>query len=73
MKTSRTHEPTKQIAPIGPLAWDALLSKAIKRAEAKGDPRLEGLRKAIREGKSESTLRKYGIISEMDLDREFPG
>jgi hypothetical protein len=67
---SRTHNQTKQ--PVkGPLAWDRLLSQAISLAEKKGDQRLEGLRSAIREGKSEQVLRKYGIISEADLTREF--
>jgi hypothetical protein len=56
---------------MGPLAWDKLLSQAIALAEKKGDPRLEDLRRSIREGKSEGTLRKYGIISEADLQREF--
>jgi len=72
MKTARTHEPIKQITPVGPLAWDALMSRAIKRAETTGDPRLEALRRAIRQGKSEITLRKFGIISDRDLEREFP-
>lgn len=71
MKT-RTHVQPLKKAPLGPVEWNHLLAKAIKRAEAKGDPRLAGLRRASMDGKAESVLRKFGIISETDLLREFP-
>jgi hypothetical protein len=69
---TRTHIPTVKRAPAGPLEWNHLLSKAIKRAELKGDNRLAGLRKASSDGKAESILRRFGILSEADLVREFP-
>jgi hypothetical protein len=70
MKT-RTNVPVKPKTPVGPLAWNTLMSKAIQRALAKGDPRVSVLRRAIQAGKSEEVLRGYGIISEADLAREF--
>lgn len=70
MKT-RTHVPVKPKTPLGPLAWNTLMSRAIQRAAAVGDPRAAVFRRAIQAGKSELTLREHGIISEADLDREF--
>jgi len=72
MKT-RAHEEVKQLTPKGTLAWDRLMSQAIKRAEMTEDRRLAGLQKAIQEGKSEQILRSFGIVSEADLQREFQG
>jgi hypothetical protein len=72
MKT-RVHVESKQLTPKGVMAWDTLMSQAITKAEATGDRRLAGLRRAIQEGKSEQVLRSFGIISEADLQREFQG
>lgn len=70
--TTRHNSPkTENIAPKNTNGWNSLLSAAIKRAEAKGDNRLASLRSAMVNGKAESVLRKYGIISEADIIREF--
>lgn len=70
VRTLKKVEPKK--GALSPLGWDQLMRLAIRRAEATGDKRLEGLRKALRDGKSEMLLRKLGVISEDDLPREFP-
>jgi hypothetical protein len=49
-----------------------LLRKAITRAEAVKDRRLEGLRNAQVKDQAEKHLRLMGIIHERDIDREFP-
>jgi len=52
--------------------WKQLLVKAIQRAEATGDRRLEGLKRALVDGQAERHLRRLGIIHDVDLSREFP-
>jgi len=70
---TRKHTPTtKTKTPAGPHGWDTLLSKTIQRATLTRDPRLAGLRRAMTEGKSERILRQMGILSDKDIDREFP-
>lgn len=64
--------PKKPLGPQNIYEWNALLSKTIQRAAAVGDRRLEGLRKAMTDGRSEKILRQMSILSEVDLDREFP-
>jgi hypothetical protein len=54
------------------VGWEQLLRKAILRAEKAQDRRLEGLKKALQDRRSELLLRKMGVICEADLDREFP-
>jgi hypothetical protein len=49
------------------------MRKVIDRAERTRDRRLAGLRKAMLEGKAEDHLRLLGIISEVDIRREFQG
>lgn len=58
---------------LSPTGWDGLILKAIRLAEIQEDRRLEGLRRASEEGRSELFLRKLGIICDADLAREFPG
>lgn len=57
---------------MSPVGWDALMRKVIARAEETEDRRLEGLKKACEEGRSEAFLRRMGIICEVDIVREFP-
>ncbi len=64
--------PPKSTAPRNIHEWNSLLSKAILRAEKLGDRRLEGLRKAMMDGRSEKILRQMSILSDVDIDREFP-
>lgn len=71
--TTRTHtQQTKKPIPASPQEWNRLLSQTIRRAEALQSPRLAGLRKAMLDGKAEKHLREMGILSEVDVDREFP-
>lgn len=63
----------KPTAPTTASGWNTLLSQAIKRAEVRGDNRLAGLKRAMVEGQAEKTLRRLGILTETDLQREFPG
>lgn len=56
----------------GPLEWERLLLRAIQLAERRNDNRLPALRAAKTAGKAESVLRKFGVISQADLAREFP-
>lgn len=44
----------------------------IRRAEQSQDRRLLGLRAALADGKTETALRRLGIIHEIDVEREFP-
>lgn len=71
--TTRQNTPkAAKLAPTNSNGWNLLLSQAIRRAEARGDVRLASLKSAMRDGKAESVLRRYGIISDGDLKREFP-
>ena len=71
--TTRKNEPApkKPAHPTTATGWTSLLSQAIKRAEAKGDIRLAGLKRAMVEGTAEKTLRKLSILTDVDLQREF--
>lgn len=69
---AQTVKSTKPTPPTQVNGWNQLLSQVIKQAEAIGDPRLAALRKAMMDGRSESVLRKFGILSASDVDREFP-
>lgn len=64
--------PSKTSAPKNIHEWNTLLSVTIQRAEALGDRRVEGLRKAMVEGRAEKMLRQMSILSDADLVREFP-
>lgn len=70
---TRKHDTTQ--APKNPTTatgWNQLLTKAIRRAEARSDNRTQALKRAMIQGSAESTLRRYSILSETDLNREFP-
>jgi hypothetical protein len=71
---TRKNEPTvkKPAPPATPSAWNSLLSQAIRRAEMTGDNRLAGLKRAMVEKTAEKTLRKLGILTSTDMQREFP-
>lgn len=59
-------------APERKVDWYRLMQLVIRRAEQVEDRQLSGLRRALADGKSEQTLRRLGIIHEVDIDREFP-
>ena len=50
--------------------WSRLYDEALKRAEATEDVRVKDLRHFSSD--KESALRRLSIITEVDLDREFP-
>lgn len=62
----------KRLGPQGPQDWSQLMSTVIQRAQALQDPRLQGLQEAMTLGKAEQALRRMGILTEVDLLREFP-
>lgn len=70
--TTRTNTQVQRKLPAGPHEWAKLMTQTIQRAERLRDPRLPGLRRAMTEGKAEAALRRLGILSSVDLDREFP-
>lgn len=77
MAKSRVFSPTGQ-SPVKPKhpqtaeGWRSLIDRAIERATEGGDRRLTGLQKAKTDGKAEVHLRSMGILSEIDILREFP-
>lgn len=55
----------------GPLSkWKNLYKQALQRAEATGDTRLKDLKHWASD--PEVALRHLSIVSQVDLDREFP-
>jgi hypothetical protein len=68
-----TQKPQRKIqAPDRKVDWHRLMQQVIRRAEQLGDRQLEGLRRALADGKAEQTLRRMGVIHSVDIDREFP-
>lgn len=72
MSTRKHIAPPPSKTPQGLSGWNNLLTKTIQRATQNRDPRVAGLRRAMTEGRSEKALRQMGILSEVDIDREFP-
>jgi hypothetical protein len=62
-------DPNLAVRSVG---WDQLIQRAIQRAEQLKDPRLGMLRQGARQGRAQQTLKRLGIIGEVDLAREFP-
>ena len=60
------------VMPKTTAEWEKLMRVVIAKAEAQGDRRIHGLRKALVDGKAERTLRMMGIIHLGDLPRVFP-
>lgn len=65
--TTRLNQPVKA-SPN----WDRLMKLTLMRAQAIEDSRLLSFQAACNKGQSQEILKRYGIISEKDLDREFP-
>jgi hypothetical protein len=57
--------------PKSHLEWEALLKRALDHAEKTGDRRANGLRAALGTGRAAVILKKFGIVGEGDLEREF--
>lgn len=74
MRKTRLLVPTTQSvrAPQTVQEWNRLMMDVIAQAETTEDRRLPGLRKALVDGKAETHLRRLGIISAVDMGREFP-
>lgn len=64
---TRLHDPVKAYPN-----WDRLMTLALVRAQQVGDPRYQSLQRACTNGQSQEILRRYGVISEKDIEREFP-
>jgi hypothetical protein len=54
-----------------PREWRTLCRQALERANAVGDRRAKGLELALTTRREQAILRSLGILSELDLDREF--
>jgi hypothetical protein len=59
-------------APKSHTEWTKLMRLVVERAEALQHRHLPGLRASLAKGNAEKHLRTLGIISQADLDREFP-
>lgn len=71
--TTRFLNPTPAAGiPKNSIEWHRLMTQAIARAEAGGSKRVQILRQALASGQIEQTLRRMGIISVVDIEREFP-
>jgi hypothetical protein len=53
-----------------PIEWTRLFREAVARAEKLGDPRAKRLKAGSRD--PAGTLKRMSILSNTDLDREFP-
>lgn len=51
--------------------WQGLMKVVLQRSQQQGRP-TQDLQEAFRQGQSEQHLRRLGIISLTDIDREFP-
>lgn len=58
-------------APMDVLGWQALMQRTLTRLRLLGRRNM-WLEQAYMNGKSEDALRRLGILSDTDLDREFP-
>lgn len=68
MRSLRRHIKRKGRGPDK--KWRRLYASALERAEAVGDPRVQDLKHFADD--PEQAVRRLGVISETDLDREFP-
>ncbi len=58
--------------PKNSVEWHRLMMQVIARAQTTGARHLPGLRQAVASGQIETTLRRMGILSSTDIEREFP-
>lgn len=72
MKTRLLDGKKAVAAPQSKDDWDRLMAKAIERATATSSRLQGGLQQALAAGKSEQVLRRLGILSMADLEREIP-
>lgn len=69
--TTRLVNPPKKKGPASMAEWQKLLHAVIDRTQRLGIPN-EALRAAFAQVRSEQVLRRMGILSQVDIDREFP-
>lgn len=67
----RKPQATPRRTAATPREWRTLCEKALTRAKAVGDRRVKGLEQALATHREQATLRSLGILSDLDLDREF--
>ena len=72
MTTRLLNAPLVPPAPRNSLEWHQLMMQVISRAQTVESRFLPGLRQAVTAGQIEPTLRRLGILSLTDIDREFP-
>ncbi len=65
--TTRLTQPVKAVPN-----WDRLMKLTLIRAQAIEDSRYLAFQMACNKGQGQEILKRYGIISERDIDREFP-
>jgi len=70
-KTVRLTSPPKRKGPANTAEWQKLLQVVIDRMQRLGLPN-DSLRAAYGQVRSEEVLRRMGILSQVDIDREFP-
>lgn len=58
--------------PANPYAWEALLRKALAVTVKQNHRMQHGMRQALVDGKAQEFCRKHSLISEADIQREFP-
>jgi hypothetical protein len=68
----RNQPPSRPTAPQSMQQWAQLMRAVIARAEELKHPSLPGLKEALAKGTAEAHLRRRGIITLRDIDREFP-
>jgi hypothetical protein len=52
--------------------WDRLMQLVLVRSQTIQDNRYRAFQLACNKGQSQEILKRYGIISEGDIEREFP-
>lgn len=57
---------------MSPADWERLASLAIAQAELVKDSRASAIKNALASGNAAQTLKRLGIIGEIDIQREFP-
>lgn len=70
MKT-RKAEPIRSKGPASPAEWEKVMRQLIDRLARLKKPH-EGLKAAYVQGNSEQMLRRMSILSQTDIDREYP-
>lgn len=68
----RVYNKKKSRLPSRPEEWTKLMRKVIATAKSRKDRRLPGLQHALANDRSEAHLRSLSIVTDADIEREFP-